>query len=191
MGETSSIAQVALERPQRVQGIGVQSAIGFVVTGEQGSLEERLFDALASAKIATATFAMHLPRTWRDRFFERLDAMHDTADWEEEDATLEARSIRTFLRTWLLWRPTTNPGFGISSRGNLISAWASGDRRLTVEYLANDLLSWLVMIPHKEEDWVERGSGISKLGELIPKLETYGASDWMYDKEKGNDAVTG
>lgn len=173
---------------ETLRGVGEHSAHEMVWRAPSHSLEERLFDALAAAKITTATFAMHLPRPWRNRFFERLDTMHDVADWEDDDCLLDDQSVRSFLRAWLFLKPSINPGFGISTRGNIIAAWAKGEARLTLEFYARDLVSWLVTIPRRNEDWVERGAGLNKLHEISRVLSPYGAIEWMYGETKDHAA---
>src|ERR1700730_14825270 len=48
---------------------------------DENTLQERLFDALAGAKVLTAQVAMHLDRQWRDKLFRQLDSLHDPDEW--------------------------------------------------------------------------------------------------------------
>jgi hypothetical protein len=194
-GGTSSLAQVVQQGSETLRGVGEYSSDQYVTSAEARSLEEQLFDALAAAKIATATFAMHLPRAWRNKFFERLDRMHDAEDWEAEESLLNSQSVRTFLRAWLLLKPVVNPGFGMSVRGNLIAGWAHGDRRLTLEFFPRDLVSWLVMIPHPDDQnaeagWVERGGGTNKLSDLLRVMQPYPAAEWMYGANRQDNSAS-
>ena len=53
------------------------------------SLEERLFDALASVKVLTSKIAMHLDRKWRDRLFAQLDRMHSPGAFLDPNAATQ------------------------------------------------------------------------------------------------------
>src|SRR5689334_1037261 len=57
------------------------------------SMEERLYDSLATAKVMTAQVAMYLDRPWRDRLFAQLDSLLDAAEWHEEDVPINGASF--------------------------------------------------------------------------------------------------
>ena len=115
--------------------IGVNKAI---------SLEDRIYQALAGAKILTSMFAMHLDNDWRRKLFSQLDSLHDPIEWEEGDKPIQKESFITFLRLWLFIRPARRPGLGLSFNGNLIAAWTDGQNRLTIECLPNDAVQWVL-----------------------------------------------
>jgi hypothetical protein len=108
------------------------------------SLDERLYDALALAKVSTSQVAMHLERDWRDRLFAQLDDMLGAAEWHEDDEPLLEASFTTFLRLILYQKPARRPGLGLSHRGHLIAAWTTGRDRLTLECLPNDSVLWVL-----------------------------------------------
>src|SRR5688572_7984807 len=63
--------------------------------GEAQSDTERVFQALAGAKILTSQVAMHLSKDWRDRLFGQLDSLHDTSEWERGDSPVAHGSYAT------------------------------------------------------------------------------------------------
>src|SRR5688572_7418724 len=59
---------------------------------------QRVFHALAGAKILTAQVAMHLEKSWREKLFKQLDLLHETDEWEEGDQPVDQSSYSTFLK---------------------------------------------------------------------------------------------
>ena len=109
---------------------------------EAKGLNEKLYDALAAFKIRTAFVAMHLDREWRAGLFRQLDSLMAAADWEATDPPPASASYSTFLRMLMLLRPKRRPGLGATNDGHLIAMWTSGDDRLTIECLPNDIARW-------------------------------------------------
>jgi len=58
------------------------------------STEEKLFNALAAAKILTSQVAMHLDDGWRKKLFRRLDDLLSVDSWDEADQALQRDSLR-------------------------------------------------------------------------------------------------
>ena len=143
------------------------------------SLEEKLFDATARAKILTSRVSMHLDQTWRARLFQQLDALHDPDEWEADDAPLQEASFATFLKALFLIRPSVRPGLGISSNGFLIAAWTVGTNRLTIEFLPQDRVKWVVS--RYIEDEFEQFSGNTNVSRLIEGLVPHSPREW-FDK---------
>jgi hypothetical protein len=145
--------------------------------GEQ-PLQERLFDALAKAKILTSQVAMHLEREWKDRLFRQLDSLHDTEEWEAGDLPIEQSSFSTFLKAMLNINPERRPGLGLSSVGHLIAAWTTGQDRLTIEFLSNDRIRW-VLSRHTDDDDTERFAGDTSVARLAEGLAAYHPEHWF------------
>ena len=117
------------------------------ITGKPAAnrdLPERVFEALAAAKILTSQVVMHLDRVWRDRLFAQLDSLHDTSEWEPGDEPVQESSFATFLKAILSLRAERRPGLGLSLYGNVIAAWTTGRDRLTIEFLPNDRARWVL-----------------------------------------------
>ena len=141
-------------------------------------LAERLFDALASAKVITASVAMHLDCARRDKLFRQLDSLHDLAEWEEGDEPLQQSSFETFLKAMLAVNPERQPGLGLSHAGHLIGAWTIGRDRLTIEFLPNDWVKW-VLAQYKEDDEARRFAGQTPVSELTESLAPYQPEHWF------------
>jgi len=140
-------------------------------------LIERLFDALAAAKIMTAQVAMHLDRDWRDKLFRQLDSLHEAAEWEPEDRPLQQASFGTFLKAVLALRPERRPGLGLSHDGHLIAAWTTDRDRLTVEFLSNDRVKWI--LARYVEDEPDRFAGLTPVSRLAEGLAPHHPEHWF------------
>jgi len=141
------------------------------------SLEERLFDATASVKILTAQIAMHLDREWRNKLFAQLDSLHDLEEWDPDDEPLQTGSFATFLKAIVQIKPQRRPGLGLSHNGYLVASWMVGKDRLTIEFLKNDRVRW-VMARYTGDD-VERFAGQTSVSRLIDGLAPYGPGYWF------------
>ena len=143
------------------------------------SLPEKLYDALARVKLLTAQVSMHLDTEWRSRIFEQLDDLHDAEDWHEDDDPIKASSFETFLRMIIFHNPSRRPGFGVSNRGYLIAAWTSGSDRLTIEFLPNDKVKWVLSC--EVDDETERAAGETPVRRLMEVLAPYSPPRWFAD----------
>lgn len=141
-------------------------------------LAERLFDTLADAKVRTASVAMHLGRARRDRLFRQLDSLHDVAEWEEGDEPLQQSSFGTFLKAMLTVSPRRQPGLGLSQAGHLIGAWTIDRDRLTIEFLPNDWVKW-VLASYKEDGEPRRFAGQTPVSELAEGLAPHRPEHWF------------
>jgi hypothetical protein len=141
-------------------------------------LAERLFDALARAKVLTASVAMHLDRARRDKLFRQLDSLHDLAEWEEGDEPLQQSSFGTFLKAMLAVNPQRQPGLGLSHAGHLIGAWTIERDRLTIEFLPNDRVRW-VLARYKEDNEPRRFAGQTPVSELTEGLAPHQPEHWF------------
>lgn len=143
------------------------------------SAAETLFDVLVNAKVFTAQVAMHLDRNWRNKLFAKLDDLLDPKDWHEEDEPMRASSFSTFLRMVLHIHPVRNPSLGLSNQGNLLAAWISGENRLALECLPQDIIRWSVSC--KIDDELERAVGETPVRRLRAVLSPYGPERWFAD----------
>jgi hypothetical protein len=143
------------------------------------SLNEQLYDALASFKIKTAAVAMHLDRDWRAKLFRQLDNLLDVENWESDDLPPQLASFSTFLRLLILLRPDKRPGLGAAHDGKMIATWTSGTDKLTVECLPNDSARWNLSVTIDGE--IERAAAITPLRRLGEVLKPYQPERWFDD----------
>jgi hypothetical protein len=142
-------------------------------------LELRMFDALSAAKILTSHVAMHLEQNFRDRLFQQLDSLHETDEWEDGDKPINQSSFQTFLKAILTIKPERRPGLGLSHSGNLIAAWTTGSDRLTIEFLPNDRVSWVLARYRDDTEEPARFAGQTKVSELIEGLAPHRPEHWF------------
>jgi hypothetical protein len=148
-------------------------------------LHEHLFDALATVKIMTSQVAMHMDAQWRGKLFHQLDSLHDPAEWEEGDQPIQQSSFATFLKAMLSIKPERRPGLGLSHAGHLIAAWTTGHDRLTIEFLPNDHIRW-VLSRHYDDD-TERFAGDTRVDRLSKGLASYHPEHWFEYVEKNHE----
>lgn len=141
------------------------------------TIAERLYDALASFKVRTATIAMHLDRNWRDRLFKQLDSLLSPDDWQAEDDTPTFASFSTFLRMLMFLKPERRPGLGAAGNGHLIASWTVGDERLTMECLPNDIVRWNLSALIDGDR--ERAAAETPVQRLAAVLAPYSPSRWF------------
>jgi hypothetical protein len=156
-------------------------------TAEKGQpLEDQVFEALAEAKVLTSKVAMHLEREFRDRLFQQLDTLHETDQWEEGDEPLDQSSFQTFLKAILTIRPERRPGLGLSQSGNLIAAWTTARDRLTIEFLPNDRVSW-VLARYDDTDEPARFAGQTSVSQLVQGLAPHRPEHWFSHAGKNHE----
>jgi hypothetical protein len=149
-------------------------------------LEVQVFEVLAGAKVLTSKVAMHLEREFRDRLFQKLDALHETDQWEEGDEPLDQSSFQTFLKAILTIRPERRPGLGLSQTGNLIAAWTTARDRLTIEFLPNDRVSW-VLARYDDTDEPARFAGQTSVSQLVQGLAPHRPEHWFSHAGKNHE----
>lgn len=143
------------------------------------SLEKRIFEALAAAKISTASVAMHLSTEWRQKLFRQLDSVHDIDEFDKDDSPVLPSSFRTFLRTTLLINPRRMPGLGLSSGGNMVAAWTKDSDRLTIEFFPGDRLIWTLSYVPENEGPPERAAGENSAERILEVLAPYMPDRWF------------
>ena len=151
---------------------------GLSTASHERPVQERFFDALAVVKILTSQVAMHLDRDWRDKLFRQLDSLHNPAEWEEGDQPIQQSSFATFLKAMLSINPERRPGLGLSHGGHLIGAWTTGEDRLTVEFLPNDRVRWVLSRHYADDDTV-RFAGDAGVARLAEGLASYHPEHWF------------
>ena len=149
------------------------------------SLQERLFGALAAAKILTSQVAMHLDGEWRGKLFRQLDSLHDPAEWEQGDQPLQQASFATFLKAMLTINPERRPGLGLSQAGHLIAAWTKGGDRLTIEFLPNDRVRWVLSM--HADDGIVRYAGDTPVSRLRGGLANHNPEHWFSHGTKNHE----
>lgn len=146
------------------------------------TMAERLYNALADAKVLTSKVAMHLNSEWRSRLFSQLDDLLNVEDWHDDDQPVLRTSFATFLRMVLYQNPARRPGLGVSHQGNLIGAWSAGTDRLTIEFMPNDLVRWVLSCEVDGEK--ERAAGETPVARLPDVLRPYSPERWFSDGRK-------
>lgn len=145
---------------------------------ETKTIEERLFDATANVKILTSQVAMYLDREWRVRLFQQLDSLHDPEEWEAEDKPIQQASFATFLKAICQITPTVRPGLGLSHGGQLLAAWTCGQNRLTIEFMANNRVRWV--ISRYPDGELEQFAGQTSVSRLLDSLNPYSPEKWLF-----------
>ena len=177
---SSAATQSLVQMASNLQNAPAPSALTMSASNENKPIEELLYDALAGAKIYTSQVAMHMDRVWRDKLFRQLDSLLDREEWVEEDVPLQQASFATFLKVMFLFRPGRRPGLGLSATGNLIGAWTDGDRQLTIECLANDVVRYV--FSHPVDGRFERTAGETTVARLCAVLGPYEIASWLKSK---------
>lgn len=146
------------------------------------TLEDQIYDVLATAKVKTSQVAAHLPDGIRRRIFAQLEQLHDTEQWETGDQPAHPASFQTFLRVMLLLMKAVPsfrwPSLGLSFKGHLVASWGTQTNHLALEFLPGDRVQWSVSIPGRDE------RGISTVGEsaaldLLGCLRPYTPEHWF------------
>ena len=151
---------------------------------ERRSLEARLFDALAAAKVMTSKVSMHLDPRWRARLFASLDHLLTVDNWHEDDPVLDIASFETYLRFVLFVAPNREPMLGVSNHGNLLAGWIAGKDRLSCEFLAHDGVRWV--LSRYLDDERESAAGQVTIVRLIEVLKPFNPEAWLSNGASAN-----
>jgi hypothetical protein len=167
MPPASGLEGLAPQRPAVVRPRG----------GPEKTLEERLYTALADAKVWTSKIVMHMGIDQRDRYFRQLDLMHDINEWHGEDRPLRLESYQGFIHFMLKVPGKSKPALGLTPKGDLLAVWLHGDDRLTVEFLDREHVEWVVS--RHRGGVVERAAGKTHASRLLANLEPYDPAGWF------------
>ncbi len=141
------------------------------------SLEEKLFDATAGVKVMTSQVAMYLDSQWRSKLFNQIDLLHDLDEWDQGDEPLQRESFATFLKAICELKPKKRPGLGLTPSGQLIAAWTAGSSRLTIEFLGENRVKWV--ISRMIDDEIEHYVGDSTVDRLAAGLGSHRTEEWF------------
>ncbi len=158
-----------------------------IPTAAEAPLQERLFDALARVKILTSQVAMHLDQQWRRALFRQLDSLLDPAEWEEGDRPVDASSFTTFLKAILSISPDRRPGLGLSHAGHLVAAWTTDNDRLTIVFLPNDRVQWV--LSRRYDGDIERFAGETGVARLAEGLAAHNPEHWFAHANQDHTAA--
>jgi hypothetical protein len=161
-------------------GLTQEARPGVVASARSKSLEERLFDSRAAAKLRVASVAMHLSSAWRERFFAQVDALLNAEDWDRLDEPISEKSFATLLRLLLLLRVKRRPGLGATSDGHVVAMWTVGKNRLTIECLPGDEVRWAI-VQYVDGDR-DTAAGETALPRLLDRLGPYNPQQWFADE---------
>jgi hypothetical protein len=137
-----------------------------------------LFERLTELTIESSRIAMHLDRDWRDGLFKQLSLTMLPDEWDEDDQLPLVRSFQTFLRATVFWRFVERPGTAISAEGNFIASWTKEGERVTLEWLPDDQVRWVVSRPLGELR--ESAAGRTDVRRLKSVLSPYEVAGWIF-----------
>jgi hypothetical protein len=175
--QTVGVSATSLAVSERLQHLLLPTPTFAGERAPSQSLEERLYDGLASFKIRTSLVAMHLDREWRSRLFAQLDGLLAAEDWQLDDLPPSLDSFSTFLRLLVFIRPARRPGLGATADGKIIASWTEGDDRLTVECLSKDIVRWNLAVTIAGER--ERAAAETPVARLKEVLHPYCPERWF------------
>ena len=138
------------------------------------SLAERIFHALAAAKIWTSRVAMRLDLVARDRYFRQLDLLHDCDEWFGDERPLLLESYKSFVRFMMSEGGHSKPSLALNPDGHLLAIWEVSDNRLTIEFKGDDRLQWVVSCADGD-----RTAGMTSLASIKSHLTPYNPEVWF------------
>jgi hypothetical protein len=193
MTETASfLASKASERRMAISassssalGLGISDIIKHGLVGAKAtvpvqkftppsSLSERVFHALAEAKIWTSRVAMRLDLVARDRYFRQLDLLHDCDEWFGDDKPLRLESYKSFVRFMISDGGQSKPSLALNPDGHLLAVWEVAGNRLTIEFKGDDHLMWVVSCVNGD-----RTAGMTTLVSIRSYLVPYNPEAWF------------
>jgi hypothetical protein len=95
-------------------------------------------------------------------------------------------SRETFLKAILTIKAERRPGLGLSPTGNLIAAWTTARDRLTIEFLPNDRVRW-VLARYRDTDEPARFAGQTDVSELVDGLAPHPPEHWFSHASKNHE----
>lgn len=176
----SALSKETVNFFQSVAGDRTVSVIGQEKANDAPSginIEERLYEAVAVAKIATSHVAMYLDPEWRKRLFRQLDSLHDVAEWEPGTSPVTRSSFVGFLRAMFYVKPLRKPGLGLSVYGELLAAWTIGKDELTLRFMDENHAR--ISVRREVGDKQEVGVYESAIDRLPDLLTAFNAKHWL------------
>jgi hypothetical protein len=176
---TGSEFQLSFHPGQNVISRANPEIAGFItLPASTPTIEEKLFDATANAKIWTSRVAVHLGKEARDRFFRQLDWLHDPEEWSGNDQPVNIESYKGLIRAVLHYKINERPALALMPNGNLLAIWQEGKMKVSVEFLLNDRVRWFAQ--HEIESDIERASGLCHLTRIREVLAPYSGERWFH-----------
>ena len=145
--------------------------------------EARSYDALVKAKIWTSKVATHLSDEYRHKLFKSLDRLHDIDEWEPGDAPMVDASFVTFLRTVLIVKHKKWPSLGLSHRGHLFGIWGNAHDRVTLEFLPDDQIKWVLTYKNHNGQTIRNAGGGPALS-ILSLLNPYDPEHWFHGRQQ-------
>ncbi|MBR0647126.1 hypothetical protein [Plastoroseomonas hellenica] len=143
--------------------------------------QEAVFVRNVDLKVAYATFAMHLSKEIKSKYFERLDQILDVEEWEIEDALPKLSSFQDFARTLIFYQFKWLPELTVSSSGVVAACWYTKNDRITVEFTGNRSCRWALSFRENEE--LELATGSCQIVNLESRLRPYPLHEKIFDGE--------
>lgn len=140
------------------------------------SLQERVFNALADAKIWTSKVAMYMDLRTRDRYFRQLDLLHDCDEWLD-GSPVKLQSYQGFVSLMHLLGGHSKPSLGLTPSGNLVAVWQAGEDRLTIEFIDRQHAQWVVS--RRQDEEMERIAGSTTITRVKANLAPYNPAAWF------------
>lgn len=138
------------------------------------SLAERVFVALADAKIWTSRMMTRLDLAARNRYYRQIDLLHDCDEWFGDDQPLLLESYKSFIRFMIAEGRQSKPSLAMNPDGHLLAVWEANGNRLTIEFKSGDRLQWVVSCADGD-----RTAGMTSLEAIMSRLAPYQPVDWF------------
>lgn len=142
LGDRSPIAEMTFAVPKTSKSLTANVRLGRRARHlsvdrwnlERVGLAEKLFDARVGLKMATAQYAMYLPKEARDRLFAEFDFVLEEDSWDESDRLPSVESYLRFLKWMVFTKDLSWSSMGIDPEGNLLVAWVKGLDVMTANF---------------------------------------------------------
>jgi hypothetical protein len=141
--------------------------------GTSQTIDEQIFDRLVALKVLASQFAMHLAKDQQSRLFDELDYLLAVDGWDAEDALLDIRSFRSFLR-WIIYAKFFSwESLGISNKGTVLAAWQSERTLMTADFVEGERVIWTVKHRSDVDPEGEYAAGDSSLKSFARQTDFY------------------
>lgn len=148
---------------------------------DYSSIENKLFESSANAKIKISSVSMYMSSAQRNSLYKQLDLLHDVNSWCEEDALMSQESFDTFLRAILSIKPDKYPRLALTSSGRLVAGWHDGLNTLSIEFFPHDKVRWI--LARASDDEIDLSSSESSVKRIKEQLEPYHPEVWFNNAE--------